>query len=220
MAASAYARLREDILRCRLKPGTKLRLEALRSHYNIGFSPLREALARLSGEGLAVVEGQRGFSVAPVSAQDLSDIASLRTEIETLALRMSMARGGDAWETGIAAALHHLMLLPHGQWPAGSSSTDEWTRRHKNFHDSLVAACGSPRLIAIREDLFEHSERYRRLLIEHGTAGRDLADEHRAIANAVIARDTDSACALLTSHIRTTADSMIPILDQKAQAAE
>lgn len=213
LAASAYSRLRQDILRCRLMPGAKLRLGELRREYQVGFSPLREALARLSGEGLALLEGQRGFRVAPVSAQDLEDIARVRCEIETIALRMSIERGGDAWEADIAAALHHLLLLPHGRWPAGSPLTDEWSKRHKRFHDSLVAASGSPRLLGIREDLFEHSERYRRLLIAHGTQYRDLAREHRDIAQAVLARDTTSACALLETHIRTTAQSMMIVID-------
>jgi GntR family carbon starvation induced transcriptional regulator len=212
LAASAYTRLRRDILRCRLTPGAKLRLETLRRDYSVGFSPLREALARLTGEGLTVVEGQRGFRVAPVSAGDLEDIAHLRSEIETMALRMSIENGSDAWEADVAAALHHLLLLPHGRWPAGSPLTDEWSKRHKHFHDSLVAACGSPRLLAIREDLFEHSERYRRLLIEYGTAGRDLAAEHREIASAVLARDVPAACALITGHIRKTATTMMAII--------
>lgn len=198
-------------------PGAKLRLEALRRDYNIGFSPLREALARLTGEGLTIVEGQRGFRVAPVSAGDLEDIARLRSEIETMALRMSIEHGSDAWESDVAAALHHLLLLPHGRWPAGSPHTDEWSKRHKRFHDSLVASCGSPRLLAIREDLFEHSERYRRLLIEHGTEGRDLATEHREIANAVLARNPSTACALIAGHIRATASTMMGIISPAAK---
>jgi GntR family carbon starvation induced transcriptional regulator len=75
-----------------------------------------------------------------------------------------------------------------------------------------VAACGSPRLLAIREDLFEHSERYRRLLIEYGTEGRDLAAEHREIASAVMARDVPTACALIAGHIRKTATTMMAII--------
>ena len=58
-------RMREDILGCTLAPGTKLRFEALRTRYDVSFSTLREALARLVAESLVVAHGQRGFAVAP-----------------------------------------------------------------------------------------------------------------------------------------------------------
>lgn len=208
LAGAAFTRLRTDIISCVFAPGSKLRLEALRTRYGIGFSPLREALSRLTGEGLVVVEGQRGFRVAPASAADLRDIIAIRCEIEPLALRLSIARGDDAWEARMAAAMHHLAILPRGKWRPEGRSMDEWTRRHRAFHDSLVSACGSPRLMTIRQQLFDHAERYQRLLLARDDYQRKDEAEHRAIYEAVIARDAGTAAALMIDHITDTGDLM------------
>ncbi len=215
LAASAYDMLRRGILNCHYGPGTRLRLDALRKQSGFGFSPLREALSRLTGEGLVEQEGQRGFRVAPVSIDDLLDIAAIRCEVEIMALRQSMTRGDDAWETGVAATAHHLALISAQGARAGSPQSDEWGKRHGAFHLALVSACGSPRLLAIREQLYELSERYRRLLYAHGVGPRNVDEEHRSIAEAVIHRNTETACALLSAHIRTTVDNLTVILERE-----
>lgn len=213
LAGTAFARLRADILSCALKPDEKLRLETLRTRYGIGFSPLREALSRLTGEGLVVVEGQRGFRVAPVSPADLRDIVAIRCEIEPLALRLSIEQGDDAWEARIAAAMHHLAIIPAGRWSPEAAEMDEWTRRHRAFHDALVSACGSPRLMTVRKQLFDHAVRYQRLLLARRDYQREHEAEHRALYEAVIARQGQKASELMIEHITATANQM-----QKASA--
>ena len=84
LASDVLHRLREDIISCVLKPGEKLRFEALRDIYGVSFSTLREALSRLASEQLVVAEGQRGFSVAPISEEDLHDVTDARVLIRIL----------------------------------------------------------------------------------------------------------------------------------------
>jgi DNA-binding GntR family transcriptional regulator len=218
LAGMAFSRLRADILCCAFAPGDKLRLEALRTRYGIGFSPLREALSRLTGEGLVVVEGQRGFRVATASAADLRDITAIRCEIEPLALRLSIERGDDAWEAHIAAAMHHLSILPRRHGGPAGPGIDEWARRHRAFHDGLVSACGSPRLMRIRQQLFDHAERYQRLLISRDDYDRKDEAEHRALYEAVIARDAETASTLMVEHITQTANFMQAVQAGAAEA--
>src|SRR3546814_8817745 len=73
-----------------LQPGEPLRLERLKQDLKIGFTPLREALMRLSSEGLVLAEEQRGFRVAPATLADLEDIMTSRAEIEALALQRAI----------------------------------------------------------------------------------------------------------------------------------
>ena len=61
VAESTYQRLRQDILWGRFAPGSPLRSDELRSRYDVGISPLREALTRLTSERLVTSIGQRGF---------------------------------------------------------------------------------------------------------------------------------------------------------------
>ena len=67
LADRAYSVLRRDILDGVFDPGQPLRLEALKERYRLSFSPIREALTRLSADHLVVLSSLKGFRVAPVS---------------------------------------------------------------------------------------------------------------------------------------------------------
>jgi DNA-binding GntR family transcriptional regulator len=103
LADQAYRRLRHDIVSGRLAAGSKLRLEGLVGDYEIGMSPLREALARLVGDLLVVSEGQRGFWVAPLSLDELDDVSRVRGLIETEALGLAIRHGDADWEAACGA---------------------------------------------------------------------------------------------------------------------
>ena len=89
--SDVFHRLRDDIISCVLKPGEKLKFEILRTIYGVSFSTLREALSRLTSEGLVEVKGQHGFRVRPVSPKDLTDITDLRVMIEMEAIRLAIS---------------------------------------------------------------------------------------------------------------------------------
>jgi len=197
---SAYKRLRAEILAGRLPPERKLKIHDLSSWLSVSPSVVREALSRLSAESLVVAEPQRGFRVAPITAEDVSDLAEVRMDIETKCLRRAMSVGGVAWEVGIVAARHELVRTPY----AVDDPSDEWTEAHAKFHRALVAACDSQWLLKIREQLFIQGERYRRINIRVSGEGRDLNGEHEEIAAAVVARDVPRAVDLMTSHLRVT----------------
>ena len=88
-----YAQLRDDIIEGRLLPGSKLRIEHLRTQYAVGAGTLREALTRLVSDALASAEGQRGFRVAPITLEGLIalsvEIKMKRSTLHWLAMRAS-----------------------------------------------------------------------------------------------------------------------------------
>ena len=79
--SAIYERLRREIIQGTLLPGEKLRIEALRTRYNVGGTPLREAMNRLSTEGLVAQSEQRGFRVTPVSADERDEVDALDLEL-------------------------------------------------------------------------------------------------------------------------------------------
>src|SRR5450432_2342615 len=81
-----YRRIRADILFGRLRPGQKLKLEGLKEGYGVSVSTLREILSRLAAEGFVWAEGRRGFEVAPVSMENLKELAELRLLLEAHAM--------------------------------------------------------------------------------------------------------------------------------------
>ena len=206
-AGDVLQRLREDIINCDLKPGEKLRFEALRDRYEVSFSTLREALSRLTAEQLVVSEGQRGFLVAPVSIANLEDLTNSRVLIDRETLRLAMEKGDDAWEAGIVAAYHRMERV-QGRLGQKYYFDAEWTRLHGEFHLSLVRACGTPVLLDIRQKLFERAHRYRRMSSKFRTQWRPKGTEHRKIMAATLDRHP-LALDLLERHIRETTENVI-----------
>ena len=204
LTSAVYKRLRADILACRLRPGQKLKVNELALQLEVSLGAVREALARLSAEGLAVSEAQRGFRVAPVSDGDLVDLTEVRIQIETSALRQSIANGDLNWESSIVAAYHRLTNTPLREPSDDARLNDAWSHAHAEFNAALVAACGSPRLLSLRTMLSEQAERYRRFSIPLDDRARDVGEEHQRIVDAVLSRDADTAAALVADHLRAT----------------
>lgn len=209
LATSIHARLRGDILRGVFQPGERLRLDALCERYEIGATPLREALNRLSAEELVNREEQRGFRVAPVSLSDLAELTKTLCWITELALRESIRNGTAAWEESVVLAAHRLSRVSREGAEGYGSFNPEWEERHRAFHLTLVAACGSRWLIDFYAMLMDRNTRYRYLAFADGSEPRDVEAEHRAICDAVLARDADRAVAAANLHLRKTTDSVV-----------
>lgn len=215
----AYRRIREDILSGALPPEQRLRVGLLKMQYGIGASPIREALARLCGDGLVTLKERRGFAVAGISLEELWDVTETRILIETAALADSIRNAGtesegDAWEAQIVAAFHRLSKLDKKL--GAEPPTPEWERLHGEFHASLIAACQLDKLKLCRWILFEQSERYRRLSLIDYRVPRDVSGEHAAVMQATLDRDSATACALLASHVRKTAEIVAEVVSGQA----
>ncbi|HKR86908.1 MAG TPA: FCD domain-containing protein [Phenylobacterium sp.] len=215
LATDVLHRLRDDIISCALKPGERLRFEALREIYGVSFSTLREALAQLASERLVVAEGQRGFIVAPISREDLLDLTDARVLVERECLRRAMEHGDSAWEAQILSAFHRLDRV-EARMPASGSASSEWDARHFDFHESLVASAGSLTLSEIRKSLFERARRYRRLSAAVRQNPRAKRDEHRTLMEAVLSRDVAYAQDLLERHIRETSANVLAAISEEA----
>ncbi len=207
-AGDILQKMRFDIVSCVLKPGERLRFEALRDRYAVSFSTLREALSHLVAEELVLTEGQRGFIVAPISIDDLNDLTGVRVLMEREAVRLAMRYGDDAWEAGIIGTYHRMERFQDRL--GGQYYLDEgWSAVHGAFHLSIVSACQSSSLMQIREKLFERAHRYRRMSSQFRTKWREKDVQHKAIMDAVLARDADAAPALVDRHIRETTENVI-----------
>ena len=204
LTQDAYERLRADLLACRLRPGTRLKIGALCQTLSVSLSAVREALSRLTSEGLVVAEPQRGFRVAPISADELRDLTGVRAQIEGMCLERAIAVGDVAWESRLVAAFHRLSRTPEREPDDPQRMNEEWSAAHTAYHEALVGACDSPWLLRLRGLLYAQSERYRRLSMPLAEVARDLIREHRDIMEAALARDAPGARALLKEHIELT----------------
>jgi GntR family carbon starvation induced transcriptional regulator len=207
LSEHAYNLIREEIVSGAMAPGMRLRGQILQQRYGLSAAPIREALARLASDKLVKQEGQKGFRVVPLSLKDAKDIGDLRRLLEVEALKASIAKGKEEWEDRVITTFHRLELAEG----AKSSEGDYFTaleHRNRLFHDALVSACDSEWLTDMRSLVFDHHERYRRLSRIQTRKSRKSIEEHRALMNASLSRDVDTAAALIEVHLRRTTDAV------------
>jgi len=203
-ASSVYDRLKQDILTGRLKPGERLRLKELIERYETGNSPLREALNRLSTNGLVVREENRGFSVPHTSLSELEELIRTRCWLEEIALRESIANGDAEWEEQLVLAFHWLKQAYDIKKSEGNAVQGEWAKHHKGFHLALLSACNSRMLLDFCDQLQARTYRYRNLSEVVEYRDRHELEEHSQLHDAGLARDAEKAVELLHQHYTVT----------------
>jgi len=199
-----YLTLRRDILCGKLHPGFKLKVEQLRKDYGVGTSPLREALSLLTSDYLVERIDQRGFRVSQVSQDEYNELLKTRCWLEERALRESIANGTDHWDEQLILANYRLSRIPRSDNDGSSLANADWEIAHKIFHDTLISLCGSSMLLKFCAQLYDQNIRYRQLCVSTAYPDRNVTEEHSAICDAVLARDSGLAVQLLLSHYKAT----------------
>jgi DNA-binding GntR family transcriptional regulator len=218
----AYRRVKKDLMSGKLPGGEPLRIETLQTNYQVGTTPLREALARLESEGFVELRHNRGFYATSLSVEDFRDLIYSRKVIERALLERAIERGGNAWEVDVIAA-HHLLKknAPDVAQP-DVEQLEEWSKLHVAFHVALLSGAEAPRLLDMYRSNFEHLSRHQMALsilpaINQAQQGAKAArvaeevlrrgmaiEEHTALMEAALARDIDRALALIESHVQLT----------------
>lgn len=214
LTEAVFSQLRQDILGCRLAPDSRLKIGVLCDRFGASLGAVREALSRLTSEGLVVSEPQRGYRVAPISPEDFADLTRTRIKIEGMALRDSIAQGDLAWERSVLSALDQMAHLSVTEAGRDSTISEDWATAHAHYHHVLISACTSPWLLRFRQSLFDHSERYRLIALPYAASRRNLDREHEAIAEASVQRNVERASRLLTRHIREPARHVLQVFDK------
>ena len=204
MTQGAYENLRADLLACRIMPGSRLKIHELCERFSVSLGAIREALSRLSAEGLVTAEPQRGFRATPVSAADLKDLTAARIELDRVCLRRAIELGTIDWEARLVAAHHRLARTPERVVDDPARSSEDWAEAHRAFHLALIDGCANSWLIHLHTQLYAQSERYRRLSVPFAGGKRNVDKEHQQIVEAALKRDAETAVQLLSKHFDIT----------------
>lgn len=221
-SADAYEFLRQELLHGALMPGDRLRVADLNKRYRLGLSPIREALMRLTSEGLVSWESYRGARVPDDDLEEFRDMIRTRREIERLCLAKAIGLGDANWEAEIVRSFHVMSRTPFPDPTDSRETTANWERCHRQFHYALVAACGSDWLLQFWNTLADQSERYRKLRLFRTGADksrqRDAQRDHERIMEAVIGRDVAVATDLMDEHLVKTEEAISKLLKPKREA--
>jgi DNA-binding GntR family transcriptional regulator len=203
-----YTALRVAVLHGDFSPGQPLKPQELADRHGASLAVARESLLRLVGEGLAERLPNRGFAVPAIGADHWQQLAQARTVVEPVMLRMSITFGDLDWEVRVRAAHHRLAGTPPFERTGDAYPSDAWSAAHRDFHRTLLEACGNDVLLDTFDRLWTASELARRWSAAMNP-GRDAIGEHLALEEAALARDADRATELLVRHVEGTASRLI-----------
>jgi DNA-binding GntR family transcriptional regulator len=214
LIGKVHADLKSKIIAGLHRPGEMLRVDHLKRDYGVSGGTLREALTMLVADRLVIVEGQRGFKVMPLSAEDLIDLNNVRILLEKEAIRQSITHGDEEWEGKVVSTFHILSRATRAfsRNKNDQAIFDEWERRHRTFHMALFSAARSEWIRYFLTVSYQQYERYRHLfhaLTRGIRKKRDIDTEHADIVDAVLARDADAAAMLLEQHLLRTSDEWV-----------
>jgi len=189
--------LRNAILGGRFTEGARLRQAELADRLGISRTPVREALGQLQHEGLIELLPRGGVRVTVLNADEAVELYDLREVLDGLAARLAAGRA-DAPALG---RLERLLGRMAACVERGDSAP--WFRVHVAFHEEIVRIAGNRPLGRLSSVVRLSIRHFHPLLLRTATRLGDAYREHRAIFEAIAARDADAAERLGRAHIRS-----------------
>ena len=212
----AYASLREDIMEWRLAPGTVLQEVEQSERLGVSRTPVREALGRLSADGLVAAQGGRGLVVTTVSVENIKQLFDLRRVLEQESARLA-ARNRD----------QNVFLGLGDEFRAAPRLLDDGDPAHERYYD-LVArfdlavddATGNPYLVTALRNLRPHLVRIRRVSRDDLERLRSAAAEHLLIVEAIIEGDAELAASATQVHLHRSLHSVLASAERLTSVRE
>ena len=155
-------------------------------------------------KGSCVAEAQRGFEVAPVSEENLRELAQLRLLLESHALALSFTAGDMDWEGRVVSAHHKLAQIEKRLLAGDRADAETWKRYDFEFHHALISACGSNALLETHAPVYDKYLRYQ--MIAGIFRGEIAAREHQQLLECALRRDSAAAREVLVVHIEACVD--------------
>jgi DNA-binding GntR family transcriptional regulator len=209
MADAVSDALREAILDGTIAASSWLREEDLAAELLVSRTPIREAIRRLTIEGLAVRVPNQGTQVASVSMEDILAVYAVRESLEGLAARLAAQRGKEELREKLEAL--------HVEYTVAVENADVAAVYQINlsFHRAIREASNNQYLEKFLT-LVEHSvRRFGQSTFE--TPGRmdDSVEEHQQILDAIIAHNTDEAETFARNHMRSARETRLAFFLQQ-----
>jgi DNA-binding GntR family transcriptional regulator len=196
-------RLRSDIVSGELPFGARLRIEDLALRYGVSHMPVREALRVLHGEGLVVIEPNRGARVRPIYRGFIEDVFDVRCAIETMLARRAAERRSAAHLARLRSAAERLAAL------VDEGAISSVPLANREFHSTINDAAGNPGALPIVDS---HWLLLSALLERYGYGDERfprVIEEHQHLIRAIERRDAHSAALLMGAHIEKAKNNLL-----------
>jgi DNA-binding GntR family transcriptional regulator len=197
-ADTAYRLIRDQILTGERTSGEWLREGEMAESTGVSRTPVREALRRLTAEGLVRYERHRGVQVQNWSVRDLDEIFSLRSVLEPWGCRLAAANGTVDLAVLDDLASQMDTLAPDGR----PSDVDKLTELNNAFHRAVLDGADNTRLTGVIASVIQLPLVWRTFSRYTPEALRRSLAHHHELVSALTARDPDWAESVMCSHVR------------------
>jgi len=203
-----YNGLRELILNYEIKPGERLNEVELARSFGVSRTPLREALNRLVVERLLGFEQSLGFFRPNINAKEIIDLYELRVAIETLGVRLAVARSTDAEIEEVET-----------YWADVNRNNEGKTRNQlivddEKFHEKLVALGKNDELVNVLRNINSRIH-FIRWADPHGDGRHDESYEaHHELLRVLRGRDEEKSVEVLRNIIERRREDIVDVLKE------
>jgi DNA-binding GntR family transcriptional regulator len=213
-AELAYRRLRDDILRQRLKPGTVISTAQIAHGMGVSPMPVRAAITRLETEGLVTVLPQKGVVVSRISITELEELFVIRSRVEALAAFLACMHMSKAEVAQLRQLLHDMRAASE------TRNIKRWLSNNQQWHHLIYRASRNEQLIRLATELYQRgmARRVATPNVEGHMERRYV--EHLAILEAMEARRAEEVERLWRDHILRGGEEIIGYLRQVQEAGD
>ena len=190
-----YQLLKWKILSMEFGPGALLNEQSLADAIGYGRAPVHQALHRLEYDGLVEIRPRKGVQVRVWSPAEIESLLETRTLIEAQTARLAAQRARPGEAGSLAARLEAGPALPD------APDREALMRLDNEFHRSVAEFARSPMLAEMVGLLHQRSALFWYLPYSGPSQYADVIAEHRAVVEAIRARDPDAAAAAMTAHL-------------------
>ncbi len=201
-----YQKLRDAILNGVFQPGQMLRQDEVAARLGVSRSPLREALPRLAADGIVVLHPYRGYAVASLDPQEITEVFDLRRLLETELARRSIARRTAADIAAIYGIAHEMGELASDLHPENLA---KWFDLHMQFHAALLSAADCPHHLHALDHSRNLIEAYVRTETRLTGDLVQAQQEHAQLAEAFVLGDADTFVQLTREHSEHTRERLL-----------
>lgn len=212
----AYQKIMGGIMKGELKPGLVVSEHTLSQMYDIGRTPIREALKRLEGEGF-IINSDRKKRIYELSPEDIREIFDLKIEIEGMVARNAALCNDESARSQMEDIMRAIEEYGRSIGTDKASGTkeeiSEWLELDKRFHDQLYIMASNSRAKGIIDNLNAQWHRIRVGLSAITGHLSGSVKEHQRIGSAVVDREPDLACAAIKAHFKSLRDRIITLMN-------
>jgi DNA-binding GntR family transcriptional regulator len=204
---AVLGRLRDAIVTGELEPGSRLVQEELAAQSGVRRIPLREDLRTLEGEGLVIIEPNRGAVCRPLEPKDLVDLYEVRLCLERFAVRTSAERFAD-----LRARTADLKRSAHDAIERHDFGA--LIEADSVFHHEIARASGNEHLLRSLDISWSQIMRAMHYFLSVDRYPQNVWADHQALARAIALGDAQAAQALIESHILNSRNVILNYLKE------